>query len=704
MNKICNFRPLFFACVSVLTGLICSYFLLIGNFLGAVIAFSIVAVFLFTLITLICIKHKREKRFPKKSIVMLLICVIVFVVAFSSFQIKASSYNVSDIDISEISGYVSRVNGGSSYQIITLTNVRVENKKISKNVTVYVSGSSEIIEGNKIKFVSELENQKLVSNNEINSYMIFDNTAYACSLSASEIEILSYSPTISLRIRNYVLERLSENYSNKNTALVFAMLFGNKTLLKDFDVASYNEIGIAHIFAVSGLHISIIFMIIAFVLSKLKVRGKFNFVLTAIISVSYCALCGFSASVVRATVMSLCLLFAKLVHRQGDSFNAYCIAFLILTFLNPFNFLHAGFQLSFLCVFAILSLSPPLSKLLSKKLPEKIANSLAVSISAFIGTFIVLVKIYGFFNPLSILFNMLLIPIFSALFIIIFVFNLIVCIVPPLSFINQAPNFFLTLYELMVGLFAKIPAVITMNNLGVACLISFILFIFIAGNFCLLKTWKKTVISCTLIVLSLTSGIICAMPTNFNTVRLTAIRSNYENCYLLTDSCNSRIAIVNNLNSATFKTLTEYMENNKISYLTHIVARKVATSQSQLEMLQNLTKHEIITLQPSSFVNFEEYEQKELGNYKFSVLNSILKENGVVATVNNKNILFVFSKLNGAGNEEYLLNYDSFEIICSQYNNYVNIQSNKIVVFKENSESAENIINTKNEKQITLIP
>ncbi len=694
MNKLCNFRPLFFACVSVLVGLLSSYFLLIGNFLGLIIStVSVIAILI--ILNLI-------KVFSKKQFIMLGICIVLFLSAFAGLQLNANTFNVSNIETSTITGYVSKINGNSGYQILTLTRVKSNNKRLSKNVTIYVSGVSEIIEGNNISFQAPLEKQKLVSNNKLNTYMVFNNTAYSTAITSDNVEILNYSPTIPLKIKNYVLNILNKNYSSKNSALVFAMLFGNKTLLSDFDVSSYNDVGIAHIFAVSGLHISIIFLIISFVLSRLMIRGKLNFIITAIISIIYCSLCSFSPSVVRATVMSLCLLFAKTVHKQGDSFNAFCIAFLILSLINPFNFLNAGFQLSFLCVFSILSLSPILSKIFAKKLPLSIANSLAVSISAFIGTFIVLVKIYGFFNPLSIVFNMLLIPVFSVLFIVIFVFNLVACLIPPLSFINQVPNFLLTIYGTVVNFLSKIPSVITLNNLGTTCLISFIIFIFIAGNFCLFKKLTKRIVCCALIIISLLSGIICSMPSNFNYISLTAIRSTYENCYLLTDTNNSRIFVVNNLNSASVKSITTYLTENKISYLTHIVARKVSVSQSQLETLQKLTKNAIITLQETGFETFEEYQQKQVGNFKFQVLNSILKENSVVATINNKNILFTFTKLNGAGNEEYYLNFSSFEIICSPSINNTTLQSENYIVFNQEQTQNENVIITNKNNYETI--
>ena len=107
-------------------------------------------------------------------------------------------------------------------------------------------------------------------------------------------------------------------------------------------------------------------------------------------------------------------------------------------------------------------------------------------------------------------------------------------------------------------------------------------------------------------------------------------------------------------------------------------------------------------MQESAFETLAEYQTIQVGNYKFQVLNSILKESGIVASINNKNILFVFSKLNGAGNNEYMLNFSNFEIICSKYNNYTTIQCETNVVFKTTGETAENIVDTNQTETITI--
>ena len=688
MNKVCNYRPIFFVCLSVLSALIFSYFMLLGNFFALYILIFIIMI----LIILLLFKFKLLK---KKHFITIIICCVCFILAFSSTQIYANTFTKTKIEECQITGYISKINNG----VITLTNIRADSCKLSKNATLYYSGEIQLKEGNIIRFTATLDNLKLVSNNEINFNMMSYNTAYSATL--DNAEIIDYKPSFQMVVKEYVHSVLSKNYSDKNSALVFAMLFGDKSYLSEFDVTSYNEIGLAHIFAVSGLHISIIFMMIAFFLSKIKLKGKVNFILTACISIMYCYLCGFSASVVRATVMSLSLLFAKCVQKQGDSFNALCISFLILTLINPLTFLLKGFQLSFLCVFAILSLSPLLTRLFNRILPVRLSSTFAVSLSAFIGTFIVLIELYGFANPLSVIFNIFMIPLFSGMFMVIFVFTIITGIMPPLNFINQTPNVLLTIYNNLTEFLARNTISFNFSNLGVLCLLCFIIFMFVTGNFCLLTRYNKIIVSVCLLLICIISGFINCIPASFNYVSVTAIRSTYENCYIITSTDNTRVLMVNNLNSRSIKSVNEYITENNITYLSAVIAKRNNASQTQLDELLQLTKcDKLITLTISNNT-FDEFEYKSMGNMMFSVLDSTLKEDVVVATINNFNILFCFSNLNAFQEDALINEYEAFNIICCKSESSCSLNSDKVIVFNQSdnqdvkSTTTENIIKLK---------
>ena len=474
LTKITNFRPLLFISISTLIGLIMSYFVLINNY----IAISIIASLLLVIFLYLIFNFKFLK---KKHFITIFICIICMVVSFCSLNIMFSKFSAKETDNSIITGYVKKVNSN----FVLINDVLINEEKFNYTVSVYLDDTSTVKEGNIISFETKLYPTELVTDGEINLTMLTYSCLYKAYSTSDEIIVLVYSPKLNTNIKDYIFSNLQKYYSPKNTALVYAMLFGDKTFLSEFDTSSYFDVGLAHIFAVSGLHITLLIGAISFILKKLKANDIVIFVAVLLFSIFYCYICNFSASVVRASIMSLCFLFASTLRKQPDSLNSLCFAFIILTIINPINFLLKGFQLSFLCVLSILSLTRPLMQLFSF-MPKRLSSAFAASISAMLGTSLTIISIYGTLNVLTALFNVLLIPLFSVIFVVIFATMIITLLIPFISFLNVIPNYFLNIYNNIVDFFSKINSVVSLNYLGSICLILFILFIFLLGNFCIL--------------------------------------------------------------------------------------------------------------------------------------------------------------------------------------------------------------------------
>ncbi len=665
-----------------------SYFVLLNNYIAiSVIASFLLFIFLYILLNL--------KNFNKKHFITIFICLICAIVSFCSLNIMFNCYNVKEISNSNFIGYVNKVN--SNY--ILLKDIKVNNQKLNYNISMYLDDTSLIKEGNIISFESKLYPSKLVNDGEINLTMLTYSCSYKAYASSDNITIVDYKPKLSTKIKNYIFSNLQKFYSPKNTALVYAMLFGDKTFLSEFDTSSYFDVGLAHIFAVSGLHITLLIGAISFILRKLKVKNKVTFVLVLLFSIFYCYICNFSASVVRASVMSLCFLFALTLNKQPDNLNAFCIAFIVLTIINPINFLLKGFQLSFLCVFSILSLTTPLKNLL-KFMPEKVASTFAVSISAMIGTSLTIISIYGTLNLLTALFNVLLIPIFSVIFVFIFATMILTSIIPIFSSINVIPNNFLNIYNKIVELFSKINSVVSLNYIGSTCLVLFILFIFVIGNFCILKKKPKLITSAIVLLFCVVSAIYYLLPANFSTTQLVSFRSKYDNCYLLTSSNNNRALVVNNLNAYSLSTLYSYLTRHNITRIDAIISNNVNLSDAEEDKLTSELSCKIISLNNANYISFIEYETIKIGSFNFSVTSFTAKKKCFVATIENNNLLFCFSALNLAEQEDLTLNYSNFIAVISRDKNYTNYDALKIVY---NGDSEDKVISSKQQNFFTLI-
>lgn len=144
-----------------------------------------------------------------------------------------------------------------------------------------------------------------------------------------------------------------------------AVLFGNT---KQIDEGLYDNIrsgGIAHIFAVSGLHVGTLsaFVIALFSGKRFqKVPKIVRLCLLAILLYLYAGICGFSASVLRAMVMCLVLYASRLFFLRTDMLESLGLAGLILLIYKPSYLFEVGFQLSFCACLGLAFLSKPIGQ------------------------------------------------------------------------------------------------------------------------------------------------------------------------------------------------------------------------------------------------------------------------------------------------------------------------------------------------------
>lgn len=156
---------------------------------------------------------------------------------------------------------------------------------------------------------------------------------------------------------------------------------------------------------------------------------------TVLIVIVYTALAGAGIPVQRAACGSALVLFAVLLGRPANLLNALCFAFFLLLLSNPKSLWNIGFQLSFLSVFSLVLLLPLLARLNAWALP--LGSSLAV----LLGTFPAVLYYFNIFSPVSILANLVAIPVFDAA-----LFSaLIALITSAVPFLNILPVWFSSL-------------------------------------------------------------------------------------------------------------------------------------------------------------------------------------------------------------------------------------------------------------------
>ena len=235
-------------------------------------------------------------------------------------------------------------------------------------------------------------------------------------------------------------------------AVTKAVLLGDTT---GIDSGLYENIrhgGIAHIFAVSGLHVGSLFAFCLLLLKKTSMRKLNNalrFLFVAFVLLTYAGICAFSASVVRATVICLIAYMAKLLLIKVDFLQSLGAAAICILLFNPSALFTVGFQLSFAACFGIAFLSKPIgqvfdecAKLYRKAVPMKLTEAelqaienddtlppristriyravtsfLATSLGAQIFTAPLLLQYFGYVSGWALLLNCIFVPFIGAVF------------------------------------------------------------------------------------------------------------------------------------------------------------------------------------------------------------------------------------------------------------------------------------------------
>lgn len=254
-----------------------------------------------------------------------------------------------------------------------------------------------------------------------------DGIKYSAYVSSGLISAYRFSffGSIRARIRN----TLYDSIDGDTAAVVFAMLTGNTRGMDDNELESFRYGGIAHIFAVSGLHIGIIYAVVTLILKKAGLNKYLSAVLCLGLIFFYVGICGFTHSSLRAAVMCTVNTVAGLIFRKYDPLNALSVSASAIMLMMPLNLFSVGFRLSVSAVAGIFLLSRSFDRI-TGKLPPKLRSALGTPIAAQAGTLPVSLASFGYLSGCGLLLNIAVLPLLSALFAVMFVSTAVCAVLP----------------------------------------------------------------------------------------------------------------------------------------------------------------------------------------------------------------------------------------------------------------------------------
>ncbi len=181
----------------------------------------------------------------------------------------------------------------------------------------------------------------------------------------------------------------ASSLSDNSTEFLIATITGDDSLLHHETRAKFSAAGLAHILALSGLHVGLIALIIGIALYPIQALGynRVRLAITIILLWLYAVITGMSPSVTRAVIMATVYISGLMLQRRHSSMNALCFAALLILALSPMSLYSVGFQLSFAAVISILLFTEYLNPMHRRhRIGYYLSSMMCVSIAATLGT------------------------------------------------------------------------------------------------------------------------------------------------------------------------------------------------------------------------------------------------------------------------------------------------------------------------------
>lgn len=254
-------------------------------------------------------------------------------------------------------------------------------------------------------------------------------------------QVGKYEESLLKSVRKYVSGVLSSAIADTlASGFVEAVLIGAGNSLPPETWQEFNRAGLTHILVVSGFNLGLVALFIYYLLRLFRIRSRaVRSIITLAIVVTYLLVIGGQPSILRATIVVIVFLAARIFERKTDLLNITAAAACINLILNPNELFNIGFQLSYGAVFSLAVLAPQLDRLFLNEIEaptfrEKVyrycMSIFFGTIAVFVGTLPILIYHYQQVSIIGLFTNILIIPISGLI-------TILGMLLIPMSFISS---------------------------------------------------------------------------------------------------------------------------------------------------------------------------------------------------------------------------------------------------------------------------
>lgn len=295
-------------------------------------------------------------------------------------------------------------------------------------VNVYAEGKKGInfYPGDRISLEGEIETAGIASNDGgFNKAMYFmSENVHASIYSSSEFSVekskSSYVERLIGKFRGKFMESCDRYFPERYAGLIKALVSGETAFIQKADSDVLKESGIYHIIAISGMHLNIFIIFVAFIVNRLRLKRLLKSVVLAVgsifISLFVLLFTEFGLSIVRAFVMLVISLGSGIFFRRYRPKTALFLSTVIILILIPRSYYSVGYQLSVLSTYAVLLSIDVIAIMHRKRQIRTISQtawvgSLVISALCFVTNMPVMISSFGFISMYAWFANLLVLPV-----------------------------------------------------------------------------------------------------------------------------------------------------------------------------------------------------------------------------------------------------------------------------------------------------
>lgn len=423
-----NIRPAVIITAGLIFGILAGYLFLTENKY-----FSMLVLFGFLLlgVTLTAYNFIKKRNLNGVTFLAFSLALIMGAILF----LTATYFTCDSVGSSNFSGTVVEIfsetfeNGKYNYSLIVKGNF-LDNDSVK--VYLKISSIERIFQGSEILFSGDFY---LSSSRD---FSLSTGCYYMAKVDENTLQIGNIVSAVDV-LKQRLLLALEET-AGETYGFNYAIITGSTAYANDSLISKYQHLGISHVFAVSGLHVGLMYFALNKLIKKFTDKGGVTFTFITAVLLLYVYFCGFTASALRAFIIITVRNFALLLGSKNDSTsNIGVSAFIVLT-INPTEILSAGFLLSYTVYTGLILLTKPLSNFLSSFLPDFLSSLLSPCLVAQIVSFPLLIDFFGYASPFAFIFNLVIIPFIAFIFPFLLVFYILLALIPTGWIFGVIPN------------------------------------------------------------------------------------------------------------------------------------------------------------------------------------------------------------------------------------------------------------------------